>query len=152
MLLLTKLVKSSSMHLLIVQIWAQNQNSTIFLTPNNLLIVCHSSIMNLSQKTFFSEMVVIFPYISGCYTSTFQNRLLLSLEKWHNSNSFQIYSYSKLIKILSNKRMLHSVTNYSLYISKTMVEKLSHIFIHTCFMKRNFDNLHTGNQWFSHIA
>ena len=56
-------------HAPIVQIWAQN---SIILTPNNLLIVCHSSITDWSQKTFFLEMAVIlanFP-ISGCYTST----------------------------------------------------------------------------------
>ena len=37
------------LHALTVQIWAQN--STI-LTPNNLLIVCHSSITNWSQIFF----------------------------------------------------------------------------------------------------
>ena len=38
------------------------------LTPNNLLIVCYSSITNWSQKIFFKN-VGNFP-ISGCYAST----------------------------------------------------------------------------------
>ena len=38
------------LHAPTVQIWAQN--STI-LTPNNILIVCHSSITNWSQNIFF---------------------------------------------------------------------------------------------------
>ena len=107
----------------------------------------------LVTGNFLSKMVVIFPYpvVTQAHSRIGQD-LLLSLEKWNNSNSFQTYSYSKLITILSNKRMLHSVTNYSLYINKTMVEKLSHIFIHPCFMKRDFDNLHSGHQWFSHVA
>ena len=53
------------LHAPTVQIWTWN--STI-LIPNNLLIVCHSSITNCSQKTFFRNGGT-FP-ISGCYTST----------------------------------------------------------------------------------
>ena len=53
------------LHAPTVQIWAQ---SSTILTPNNLLIVCHSSITNWSQKTFFRNGGN-FP-ISGCYAST----------------------------------------------------------------------------------
>ena len=53
------------LHAPTVQIWAQN---SIILTPNNLLTVCHSSITNWSQKTFFRNGGN-FP-ISGCYAST----------------------------------------------------------------------------------
>ena len=64
-LLLHVLCCEEVLHAPTVQIWAQN--STI-LTPNNLLIVCHSSITNWSQNTFFRNGGN-FP-ISGCYTST----------------------------------------------------------------------------------
>ena len=53
------------LHAPTVQIRAQN--STI-LTPNKFLIVCHSTITNLSHNTFF-RYNGNFP-ISGCYAST----------------------------------------------------------------------------------
>ena len=59
------------LHVPTVQICVQN--STI-LTPNNLLIVFHSSITNWSQNTIFRNGGN-FP-ISGCYTST------LTLNSW----------------------------------------------------------------------
>ena len=65
-------------------------------------------------------------------------------------HSFQTSSNSKLITMLSKKRMVHSITNYSWHLNRIMVENFSHVFMHTCFRRLTFDKQH--NQWFSHNA